>query len=91
MWCVYILFFILYIFSIYRYREKEEKREAENWVSERIERILHGSQVSQPSWSLQGNFGLDEQYVELFIFPPGHQQAFDGCLNSILQQQQQHL
>lgn len=60
-------------------------------MSERIERILHGSQASQPSKSLQGNFGLDEQYVELFIFPPGHQQAFDGCLNSILQQQQQHL
>lgn len=54
-----------------------------------MERILHGSQVSQPSKSLQGNFGLDEQYVELFIFPPGQQQAFDGCLNPILQQQQQ--
>lgn len=56
-----------------------------------MERTFHGSQVSQPSKSLQGNFGLDEQYVELFIFPPGQQQTFDGCLNPILQQQQQHL
>lgn len=40
-----------------------------------------------PPKPLKGNFGLDEQYVELFIFPPGQQQAFDGCLNPILQQQ----
>lgn len=50
-----------------------------------MERSFHGSQVSQPSKHLQGNFGLDEQYVELFIFPPGQQQAFDGCLSSVFQ------
>lgn len=54
--------------------------------SKRLDSSFHGSQVSQPSKPLQGNFGLDEQYVELFIFPPRQQQVFDGCLNPILQQ-----
>jgi len=53
-----------------------------------MQRSLHRSQVSQPSKPSQGNFGLDEQYVELIIFPSGQQQAFDGYLNPILQQQQ---
>lgn len=45
------------------------------------------SQVSHPSKPLLGNSGLDEQYVELFIFPSGQQQVSDGCLNPILLQQ----